>query len=385
MNAFRLAIATTLLLAACGKGSVPYNGSSKPSSTPGAPLGAPAGTPPGAATEGTINGGGGVGIRCGDRLEMLDLYEARQAGLKLVPVPASKEEAVSLVSARIARHFWNVETIPAPEHGALIASGIVAPIFDGRPFSNFKTGKDETVNLVDSLPLSNDYGAYKLPPDCKLEQIAFFSDATTNLSIVRAARERLDWLSNSMLVAHELIYLLDRREGLESLAPKPEKANSESARRFVGLLMSTNPPPVKSSEMPEKQKMMRCSVPSAPEAERTYFYAFDALRSGKLSLVFNLIHGRSGLYQLRADFKNLALRDLTDPVGPAAAEQATLESVGSEQPNRFGIRISRSSQGEPVAPRLEVHRRRWQGAGYRLKRRNPLRTALVFCQISFFR
>ena len=282
-----------LAFVACGKSAVPNSG----------PLAPPA-TPPAQTTttaNGTINGGGGVGLRCGDKLEMLDVFEAREAGLTFGTL-TNQDEAVRLVSMRIADHYWNPETIPQAKHRALIASTLVAQIFEGRSFRNAASNRDENVTYVDSLPLSNDFGNYKIPSGCSLEQIAFFSDEKTQLSIVKAAWNKLDWLSKSVLVAHELVYMIDRREGLNGLLPGGAIATSESTRRFVGLLLSSVKIPSKSEGLPTGKQIQRCSSNGDDEKTATYFYAFKQPKTGFMSLVFKTVLGRTSFYQLRADF-----------------------------------------------------------------------------------
>ena len=308
-----------------------------------APGGLSGETPP---AEGTINGGGGVGLRCGDALEMLDLYEARQAGIAVVAVPASEADAVALVSSRIARHFWNVETIPAEDHQRLIAREIVEPIFEGRAFLNAETKKTEAVEFVNTLPFSEDYGAYRLPPGCSLEQVAFFSDARTRLSIVKSSWARLDWLSKSVLVAHEVLYMVDRRDGLRKLKAGAPAETSEETRRFVGRLFSARPLTAKSDRMPPRSSLRHCIPVSMDGKAATYFYAFDDPASGHLSLVFNSVRGFMDLYQTRVDFKQAVLGDLDAPEG-TIAETSALDLVGSGRASGFAVRLTKAKAAKP--------------------------------------
>ena len=72
--------------------------------------------------EGTINGGGGKGIRCVDpvsrktTLQLLDLYEAQVLyGLEMLTSPAGSNEALDLMADLMGRHFWNPSTIDIGE------------------------------------------------------------------------------------------------------------------------------------------------------------------------------------------------------------------------------------------------------------------------------
>jgi hypothetical protein len=292
-------------------------------------------------TSGTINGGGGAGLLCGNQLEILDLYEARRAGLTPVsPPPQSEEEAVALVAEKIARHFWNVETKSESEQAAAIANDLVRPIFEARPFLNPETKKTEKVQFVDALPLSNDFGNYVIPSGCSLKQIAYFSDSKTTLSIVRTAWIQLDWLSRSLLVAHELLYLIDRRDGLEGLKPKATRSTSQLARKFVGQLFSSASPPPLSADVPQKGALYRCSF-SDSDPQATYLYAFDTPHDDGLRLTLNAIRGKYGFYQMRADFKGTSAKVLTDIVDGEISQTVPLEFVGSGESSEFAIQLSK--------------------------------------------
>ena len=279
----------------CGRPAVPNSGVT--------PDLAPTSSTDGIKSYGTINGGGGVGLRCGEHLEMLDLYEARQSGLSFNAL-YSQSEAVKFVAERIARHFWNVETIEPAKHAIAIAEHYIAPIFEGRPFQNSLTGKSEQVLFVDQLPLSNDFGKYKIPPGCVLEQVAFLSDTQTELSIVKSAWAKLDWLSKSVLAAHEVVYLMERREGLEGLWPNGAVRTSESTRRFVGHLLSTKSLVPKSDSVPKNGSLYVCDSKDR-DVTPTIFYAIrDAQK--KWTVVFKTILGKSSLYQLIAPIRKMS-------------------------------------------------------------------------------
>jgi hypothetical protein len=330
----------TAFLAACGRAGAPNSG---PASTSSTPVTGPQ------SQMGTINGGGGVGVRCGNHLEMLDLYEARMSGLTQLALPSSQDAAASLLASLIAKHFWNIETIPPVEHEKLMKKDVILPIFEGRAFHNYETDKMENVQFVETLPLSNDFGNYKLPAACQLEQIAFFSDAKTELSIVRSAWGQLDLLSKSVLVAHELLYMVNRRSGLENLRPKGSDHTSESARKFVGQLLSVESLPKKSDNFPPTDGVYRCNGGLEEKNKApTYFYAFNNVSTGKLNLVFNGIYGASSLYQLRADFKDAVVADLIDKTKSMTDESAELQSVGSKQRTNFVVKLSKSSNSDPI-------------------------------------
>lgn len=315
----------------------------------------------GSAADGTINGGGGAGLLCGNRLEMLDLYEARKAGLTLVDAPSTSDKAAELLSRLLAHHFWNIETMPERQQAEVIEKDLIKPVLKGHPFKNLETGKTEQVRYVDSLPLSNDYGHYQVPAGCRLEQIAYFSDKNTRLSIVQSAWDRLDWLSKMVLVAHEFMYMADRRDGFEELNPNLRSFTSEMSRKFVGRLISLDPAlPAESDGVPlAPHKLYRCDNTEGKDATSTHFYAFDG-GNGKLSLVFNSIYGRYGLYQSRADFQAVTLNDFLDKQ-TVLAEVAPLVFVGANGDSGFNVKLLRN-KGDDAVFELDLSERRESGA-----------------------
>lgn len=332
ISRYLLLIAVLVGFAACSKSGGPNSVTSpapvSPVSTPTSPI----------VASGTINGGGGAGLRCGGKLEVLDLYEARRAGLALVSTPQTAKDAVALISWRFAKHFWNPETVPLAKHSASLASDVIGPMMEGHPFKNHQTGKEEDVQFVESLPLSNDYGNYQVPAGCKIEQIAYFSDATTRLSIVRSAWQELDFLSKAFLIAHELIYMIDRRDGVATLVSGPKLHTSEVTRRFVTRLFGRQALPSKSDSLPTDGTLQSCST-QGPEAEATYFYAFKNTGKRETTFIFKTVLGRSSLYQMRADFEG---RDRV----------AFVRNVGNSDETSTRI-IARVTRGPDKASKLE--------------------------------
>lgn len=344
MRKIELICIITCLLTACGQGTGTKNGSA---SAPGASGNASPNVRGQTTQMGTVNGGGGAGVQCGDHVEMLDVFEARQAGLTLADVPSSEKDAIQLVSERIARHYWNVQTIPLDQSTEVTAKTWIAPIFEGQPIMNPETKKQEKVEYVESLPLSNDFGKVEVPVGCNLVQIAYFLDSETQLSIVKSLRDKMDFLSKGVLAAHEVIYLVDRRDSIENLKSKDSVHTSKLTRDFIGKLFSTEPPPSKSSGVPPKGRVYRCLGISADKSG-TYFYAFDSEKTGKLSLVFTAIYDHSHLYQMRSDFTGLTLNIMIDPNSEDTQEKAALKFTGLNQDTGFKVNITKQKGSEPI-------------------------------------
>lgn len=330
-----------LSLSACAKSQAPETVTLSPKTTV---------APQGPLSQGTINGGGGVGLRCGSKLEMLDLFEAREDGLTFPYTVTSAAETATLIAEKFARHFWNPESVSLQEMSDVYVQTIVLPILEGRPFKNHQTGKMEDVRFVESLPLSHDFGRYQIPVGCQLEQIAFFSDTNTQLSIVKSAWDQLDWLSKAVLVAHELVYMVDRRDGLETLRPGTQTPSSESSRKFVGQILSKESLPTRSFNLAPQGQLYRCSSDSIKEP--TYFYAFNDPITLKLSLVFKTLLYRQSFYQMRSEFKDLTIEDLVSKDAPATKrESADVKTIGLVDDSHLSVRVEKVSGS---APSLEV-------------------------------
>lgn len=339
---FKIALfSLALSFSACAKSQAPEIVTLSPKATV---------APQGPLSQGTINGGGGVGLRCGSKLEMLDLFEARKEGLTFPYTLNSAAETAKLVAEKFAYHFWNPESISVQKMSDFYDQMMLLPILEGRPFKNPATGKMEDVQFVESLPLSNDFGRYQIPAGCQLEQIAFFSDANTQLSIVMSAWEQLDLLSKAVLVTHELVYMFDRRNGLGTLRPGTHSPSSESSRRFVGQLLSKESLPTRSFNLAPRDHLYRCASDSVKEP--TYFYAFNNPATLKLNLVFKALLNRGSFYQLRSEFKDLTIEDLVSKDVPTTKrESADAKTIGLVDDSHLSVRVEKVSGS---APSLEV-------------------------------
>ncbi len=282
---------------------------------------------------GTFNVAGGVGLRCGGKFEMLDLFEARNEGRRFIE-PGSQAEAIGFVASRVAGHFWAVGKVAHDEHIETVARDVVTPMFEGRAFLNPRTEQPEFAQFVESLPLSNDFANYHVPSGCKLEQVAAFSDESNRFKIVTSAWAGLNWMSKAVLVAHELIYMQERREGLHSLWPDGVARNQESSRRFVARLLSVEPLSSKSSGVPDSGGVFHCT--SKGDESKTEFFAFTSRHNEFFSLVFKTLLGRSSLYQLRSDLSD-------------SMQAADVKAVGSEMRTRLRVNFDSKAEQSKIS------------------------------------
>jgi len=306
----------------------------------------------GGTESGGNNGGGGVAIRCGNHIEMLDVFEARKSGQKLLASPQSQLEAITLVAELMARHFNSGPISAEPLLKSALQKNIIQPIFEQKPITlDILTNETAQVEFVNWLPLSNDYGRYDVPAGCGLEQAAYFSDRDMKLSIVQPIWNEFDWMSKSVLVAHEVLYEWDRTFGVSNLDPHKGNATSKETRKFIGHLFGADSSPGVLYGMPTYGKVMICGLAKPENGKQTRFYAFNDTKSGKLTLIFNVLMGEYSFYQLRSNFKTLSVNFFDEKSDEAAIEITEIQKLGLDEKARFKAKLSKLKN---AAPQLQI-------------------------------
>lgn len=299
------------------------------------------------ATVGGVDGGGGIGVRCAHgsgaakQFELLDLHEARLRGVQVSHSPRSEDEATALASRLFVNLFWNPDTIPIQEYDSLMFE-ILKPFLAGKDWQG-PLGADSgySIQLVQSLPLSDDAGNYNTMPGCQLEQIAYFDDTTKTLAIANNWHD-LDWLDRAALISHEMAYLMNRRSGMEYFGQNI-KMTSERARFFVGDLYSPLGVIAHADSIPSPG-FAKCSDRESSDGNMTYAYVYDD-GAGNTLAVFNVIHGHDSPYQMKASFAGLTPNALTDE-SQAVNASATLTFSGEPNAPTFILRMTKSPGSE---------------------------------------
>lgn len=256
------------------------------------------------ATAGTRDGGGGVGVRCGKALEILDMHEGLRRGLKFSQAPQTETAAIELVARRLVTHHWNPATIPVDKLVEIISKDLVGKIFRGEPVTMVDTGDVHRIEYVNDLPLSKDIGRYDIAPGCHLEQIAYWDDVQKVLRVSEPRLKELDFLGRSILFGHEIQYLIDRKDGLEELfAPQ----TSERVRTFVARLFSDSGLTPRGAGIPTKFKI--CD--DADYDNGNYFWIYDSAPN-EVTAVFSILGHRSSMYQMKATWPGVTIADLND-------------------------------------------------------------------------
>jgi hypothetical protein len=163
-------------------------------------------------------GGGGIGVQCGESVKTLDLYEAENIyGWKVSRVPSSFRELLKSKHWQYSKYL-SQEQFPIKENSR-----------------GYELIKEEVLDkLVDipwwkTLPLSGDAKRPVLPSSCRFVQIIYYSDISGQV-----LRDRLLWNKLSLedqvaLILHEYMYLHLRDSG---------ELNSDRVRYHIASLFS---------------------------------------------------------------------------------------------------------------------------------------------------
>lgn len=299
---------------------------------------------------GGMEGGGGVGVRCGDKLEMLEVHESHLMRLELVATPNSEKEAINISSKIVGEQSWLPLFQSKEELVEFLKDAVIRPMFTGQPFLMSDIDGQATtgsIEYVTDLPFSNDVGNYRINPGCKLEQIAYFSDGDKSLKIVKSSWDKLDWLSRMVLIGHEAIYSGDRdMKNLRDLKLEQKPKTSEWTRYFISKLFSLQGLLANSEGLPESNYQECTGIQNDNGDTYTHFYIYKT-ESGSTA-IFDFIAGRSESYQIKSNFKDLDLGQQT------FTSRAEIIYSGAGVPSEFEIEITKSNGADTVLKLFEV-------------------------------
>ena len=177
-----------------------------------------------AAEGGSMGGGGGKGVLCGEKLEALDLYEAREVlHLKEAPRKSNLEEELNFASDQLYQILFEEEKADGFEpHPALKKMKWMSPwILTQIKFT-------EKV-----LPFTDDATLPMLPQDCKFVQIAVFSRQPFYVKINPYLWSKLDTRNQAAILAHEQYFF-----GMNVFKDYGAKLNSDRTRRLISKAFS---------------------------------------------------------------------------------------------------------------------------------------------------
>jgi len=276
MGQFKYFIGLTLIFAACAKEEVTKVAPASPISTPQPIVQNQA--------EGTINGGGGKGVRCQQKeaitVETLDLYEAKVLyNLDIVQIENSQDQALTLIASLLSKHLWHPGAIPMEEYQNKLREMLIHTWL-------------KNIRFIDSkkkLKLINDSFEPLVEDGCELVQVAAYYDESI-LLVDKSLWDKMDWLNRASLLAHELIYYIDRQNG---------STNSMASRKLVGQLFSKKGARPKADGIPLRQSQYARCYLSNKGVIIGYFFAFNSLQNDEagLELVFNFLQNEMSLFR----------------------------------------------------------------------------------------
>lgn len=241
-----------------------------------------------------IDSGGGQGVLCGTKLQVLDLYEAAKAGLEL---PASEDNLKEVIKTygkklKLYQSYKYFEETSLHEELEWPYREIKTKVLD--KFLDIIPGK--------KLPFTHDSTVGKLPEGCQLVQLAYYNDRTGNILRNPDYWKMLDTINKAALVLHELLYFQYR-----SGQVKVEGAiKSDEARKIIGKVFSNKSMDPIFAPLYSKDKYFNCSInlPKWPFEFSSTFGAQDkftnvvdskVVEAFIFSVVFEVREGISGM------------------------------------------------------------------------------------------
>lgn len=230
----------------------------------------PVQTPMTMSIVGTKDGGGGKGVLCGDKLQLLDLYEAENVyHLPIAPAAPDLDGNLRDFGSQLALYFEdNPRDLNDPHYAEEVAANLRQEI----------TGQLQDIPEGTRLPPTQDASVPPLPPGCSIVQIATNTDkgATLQGNYYRDRRlwNKLSPLDQAALVLHEDIYFEAREQGA---------LRSDEVRRLIGLLFARQMPEPIFKPIWSSKRIAHClAQPSgSPPRGDFEFRAVDKTRDGR--------------------------------------------------------------------------------------------------------
>jgi len=213
---------------------------------------------------GSIQSGGGKGILCGSTLATLDLFEARQRGLGILPGSGDFEADIGSFGAETYKHIADSNAgFDSPQLAEMLRKEMHDSII-----SHFRS-----IPKGQRLPLTGDATLPPLPDNCSAVQIAIYAE---NGSIYLDADywSMLPPIERVALVVHEWIYYRARQYG--------GALNSDESRRVLGLIFSgKNPEPLLSPIWNADHIAWCMAGTKGTDRENYEFYAIDETQGNR--------------------------------------------------------------------------------------------------------
>lgn len=204
---------------------------------------------------------------------------------------------MDLFTTVFTRHLWKPSTIPMDEYKKGFREQV----------SNILLKNIKFISRGKKLKLVNDSFDPLVEEGCEMVQVAVYYDESI-LLVDQSLWDQMNWTSKIGLLAHEIIYFMDRQNGSK---------NSISTRKLVGQLFSSKGARPKADGIPtEQNKYTACTV-SDKNITVGYFYAYDSSKANPpyetqtgVEFVFKFLRNNDFLFRTSAFFSIASLADI---------------------------------------------------------------------------
>lgn len=267
---------------------------------------------------GGVDGGGGIGVQCGDKVSTLDLYEARNKGFHLQAGSSSLDQNLKTFGMKLSLHFARGPSgfpYPSPPDSPAFGEIMMTEL------------KKDIVSKFQDIPagtkLDHVYDATLpvLPASCQFVQIAFYDDVANKIYRDSEYWSKMDSLEQAALILHEFIYRRARRNGA---------MNSDETRKLIGRFFSDQSTEPLVSPIWNVKRKLWCGFGRLDKKSEIFdFYGIEETENKKIGTAFYFIvfKGVALTSRVRAFFPGIRLEmfrgRLQQDVSSSAIQKAT--------------------------------------------------------------
>ncbi|WP_413580966.1 hypothetical protein [Bdellovibrio sp. HCB288] len=237
----------------------------------------------GLGTKGVVNGGGGKGVRCGNRVQLMDLYEGQLVGYPMPATTGNFDADLKMYLPKVVRQMAapgsNVDDPSSIDSQIKAVYGMLGKVID--------------LPRGEKLQFTNDATLPALPHGCQFVQVAVNVVEEVNGKYeIKVYRDRELWdmmapVDQVGLVYHEWIYWMTRVVGD---APKSDDTRYMIAKLFSGLETFESFTPIWN-----KSQIVQCFFfKSGARYQMQSFYAASEIENGVegTGVYFHILDGQ---------------------------------------------------------------------------------------------
>lgn len=215
------------------------------------------------AGEGGFVGGGGKGVVCDGKVQVLEIYEAELRGQKLLPAKPDLDGNLEAIGLGLTEMMRTNRYKFGP--GQMVE--YIHSQFAGRTVY---------IEPEKSLPVTNDATLPPMKAGCRVVQIALWSKDNW-IYFDKNLWNQLDPLNQAVIMAHEIVYAIARNKGV---------TNSDESRELIRIVLTDPNPPGQVTPVLARPKFGACFGDGGTSSETTHFYVIDEEKDGESGLGF---------------------------------------------------------------------------------------------------